>query len=52
MYFFPFVKQEPFRDFLFASLDQVALSKWGLQLKERICSLKSKLFPLRIDANC
>ena len=29
--------------FLFAS------PKWGLLLKERICSWKSKFFPLRVD---
>ena len=36
-----FAKENNFRDFLFAFLDNAALSKHGLFLKERICSLKS-----------
>ena len=36
-------------DFLFAFLDSVALLKWGLLLKQRICSCRSKFFALRVD---
>ena len=38
-------------DFLSASLGEKALTKWGLILKERICSLWSKFFPSREAAN-
>ena len=31
-------------------LDNLALSKWGPQLKDRICSCGSKFFPLRVDS--
>ena len=34
----PFFKERQFCDFLFASLDNIALSKWGQLLQERICS--------------
>ena len=34
---------------LFASLDEKALFKEGLLLKERICSCRSKFFLLRVD---
>ena len=43
-----FTKLNSFCDFLFASLDDVAISKWGSLLQERICSTRSKLFPLRL----
>ena len=42
-------QREHFYDFLFASLDSIALPKWGLLLKKGICSLKSKFFSLRVD---
>ena len=35
-----------FRDFLFASLTDVALLNWGLLLKERIFSKRSNCFLL------
>ena len=37
--------------FLFASLANETLQKYDLLLKERICSLWSKFFPLRADPN-
>ena len=46
-----FTKGNSFGEFLFASLDQEAVLKWGLLLKERICSCRSKFFPLRGDPN-
>ena len=37
-------------EFLFASLDEVRSSlKWGLLLMERICSSRSKFFPLKVE---
>ena len=42
-------KGNDFCDFLFASLDDKALSKAGLLLKVGICSYRSKFFPLRVD---
>ena len=44
-----FMKGDNFYDFLFASLDKVTLSKWGLLLKKRICSYGSKFFSLIVD---
>ena len=38
-----------FCDFLFAVRGEDAFSKGGLLLKKRICSLRSKFFPLRVD---
>ena len=35
----------------FAYLDDVTLPKWGVLLKERICSQRSKFFPFRADLN-
>ena len=35
-------------EFLFASLGQYSSLKWDLLLKERICSWRSKFFPLRV----
>ena len=48
--YFPtiFTKGNNFHDFLFAYLDDLALPKWDLLLKERIWS---KFFPLRVDIN-
>ena len=40
-----------FCDFLFTSLDYLALLKWVQLLKERICSKWSKFFPLKVDPN-
>ena len=40
-----------FCDFLFASLEDEAVQKFGQLLKERICSYESKFFPLRVDPN-
>ena len=37
------------RGFMFAYLENKALLKGGLFLKERICSWRSKFFPLRVD---
>ena len=42
-------KGDNFCDFLFAYLNDKVFSKWGLLLKERICSLGSKFFSLRVD---
>ena len=36
-------------EFLFASLDDVALFDMGSTRKGRICSYRSKFFPLRVD---
>ena len=33
------------------SLDGKAFLKWALLLKERICSNRSKFFPLKVDPN-
>ena len=43
-----FSKGKNFHDFLFAPLSKVPLPHWGLFSKERICSKRSKFFPLRI----
>ena len=45
-------KGNNFCNFLFASLDKTALSKWGPLLRERIGSLGSQFFPLRVDPFC
>ena len=42
-----FSKGNKFCNFLFATVGDIALPKWGQLLKERICSFKSKFFPLR-----
>ena len=44
-----FTKGNNFCDFLFASIDGIALPKWGLFLKERIFSKRSNFFPLRVN---
>ena len=44
-------KGNKFSNFIFASLDDETLRKWGLLLKGRICSCGSKFFPLRVDPN-
>ena len=49
MFFHHFTKGNNCSNFLFASLSEVALPNWGLLLKERTCSWKSKFFPLRVD---
>ena len=46
-----FTKRNNFSDFLFASLDDETLPKRDQLLKERICSYRSKSFPLRVDPN-
>ena len=49
MFFFTsFPRGKNLCDFQFALLNE-ALSKWGLLSKERICSKRSKFFPLRVD---
>ena len=45
-------KGNNFCDLLIASLGDNALPTWGLLLKERICSLRSKFFPFRTDSCC
>ena len=47
-FFHHFTKGNNFQDFLFASMDDKALQKWGQLLKKRICSLRSKFFHLRL----
>ena len=42
-------KGDNFCDFLFGSLDDIALQKWGLLLNERICSKGANSFTLRVD---
>ena len=37
-------------DFLFAPLDNKALSEWVLLFREEICCLRSKIFPLRVGS--
>ena len=49
VFFFTFTKGNNFCNFLFASLDDEALPKMDLLLKERICSYWSKFFPLKVD---
>ena len=44
-----FTKGNNFCDFPFASLEDEAVLKWDLFLKERICSKGRKNFPLRVD---
>ena len=44
-----FYKDKQYCDFLFASLKDKAPLRWDLLLKERICSCRSKFFPLRVD---
>ena len=39
-------KGDNFHDFLLAYLEDEVFPKWGLCLKERICSIGSKFFPL------
>ena len=41
-----FSKGDNFRGFLFAYLEDEVFPIWGLLLKERICSDRSKFFPL------
>ena len=48
-FFHNFYQRNDLDDFLFSSLNGKALPKWGLLLKERICSSRSKFFPLRVD---
>ena len=51
-FFIFFLKKDNFCDFLLASLDDTALpGSARLLLKERICSLWSKFFPLREHPN-
>ena len=42
-----FSKGVNFHDFLFSYLEDEVLQKWGLLLKERICSSGSKFFSLK-----
>ena len=42
-------KKNNFCYFLFASVFDIAFPKWGQALKDRICSLRSKFFSLRVD---
>ena len=44
-----FQKGDNFHHFLFTYLEDKVFKKWGLLLKERICSLGSKFFSLRVD---
>ena len=41
-------KGDSFLDFLFANLDIEIVPKWGLLLKERICSDRNKFFSLEL----
>ena len=41
--------EKNFCDFLFAYVEDVVFPKWGLLLKERICSSWSKFFSVRVD---
>ena len=50
-FFCHFSKDYNFSYFSFASLGNETLSKISLLLKERICSWRSKFFPLRVDSN-
>ena len=47
--FIGFTKGNTCHDVLIATLDNEVLTKWGLLLKERICSQRSKFFHFRID---
>ena len=50
MFFSPFLHNiNHFYDFLLAFPEDRDLSKWVLHLKERICSFRSKFFPLRVE---
>ena len=49
-FFAMFSKGDNFRDFLFAYLEEEIFPKWGLLLKERLCSDGDKFFfSLRVD---
>ena len=49
IFFSMFSKGGNFRNFPFAYLEDEIDPKWGLLLKERICSDGSKFFSLRVD---
>ena len=40
-----------FCEFLFATLNEITFLKWGLLLKERTCSNRSKFSPLIVKPN-
>ena len=44
-----FSKEDNFCDFLFAFPDNKTIPNKGLHLQERICSLRSKFFPVSVD---
>ena len=44
-----FSKGYNFHYFLFAYLEDKVFPKWGLLLKKRICSKRSKFFPFRVE---
>lgn len=44
-----FSSKTTFRDFLFAIPNGITLAKWGLLLKEKKCSYRSKFFSLRVN---
>ena len=44
-----FTKGNNFGDFLFSTLGNKIFPQWDLILKLRICSSRSKFFPLRVD---
>ena len=48
-FYYHFNKGNNFSNFLIVSLIVLALLKWGLLFKERICSWRSKFFPVRVD---
>ena len=43
-----FTEGNNFRDFLFASLADITTPNWGSPVKKRICSKRSKFFPLSV----
>ena len=46
-----FTKGNSFHDFPFTSLENAAFPKGSQVLEKRICSRRSKFFPLRVDLN-
>ena len=49
MFFHQFYRERQLLILLFASLADTAFPNWGLLLKERICSKRSKFFSLRVN---
>ena len=51
MLFLYLMKGDNFHDFLFAYVGNLFLPKYGQLLMVRICSKRSKFFPIRVDSH-